>query len=139
MDLTIDEVTTIASIIQEAAGDDAEIIFGAVHDPTLEGEVRVTVIATGLERDVQPVQPNVIRPNFGMRTATPAVAAAAPAPVLAGVGAEPAYARQAATVSTPRASDFAEALPFSRPPQRPLASRQLTDLDIPTFIRRQMD
>ena len=32
MDLTIDEVTTIASIIQEAAGDEAEIIFGAVHD-----------------------------------------------------------------------------------------------------------
>jgi cell division protein FtsZ len=33
MDLTIDEVTTIASIIQEAAGEDAEIIFGAVHAP----------------------------------------------------------------------------------------------------------
>jgi cell division protein FtsZ len=51
MDLTIDEVTTIASIIQEAAGDEAEIIFGAVHDPTLEGDVRVTVIATGLEQE----------------------------------------------------------------------------------------
>jgi cell division protein FtsZ len=51
MDLTIDEVTTIASIIQEAAGEEAEIIFGAVHNPDLEGEVRVTVIATGLVQE----------------------------------------------------------------------------------------
>ena len=46
-DLTIDEVTGISCMIQEAAGDDAEIIFGTVHDPALEGEVRVTLIATG--------------------------------------------------------------------------------------------
>ena len=48
MDLAIDEVTTISSIIQEAAGEEAEIIFGAVHDPELTEEVRVTVIATGM-------------------------------------------------------------------------------------------
>src|SRR5690606_23015788 len=48
MDLAIDEVTTISTIIQEAAGEDAEIIFGAVHDSTIEAEVRVTVIATGM-------------------------------------------------------------------------------------------
>lgn len=46
-DLTIDEVTTVNSIIQEAAGDEGEMIFGVVHDPQLEGKVRVTVIATG--------------------------------------------------------------------------------------------
>ena len=39
-DLTIDEVTCISCTIQEAAGDDAEIIFGTVHDPAFEGEVR---------------------------------------------------------------------------------------------------
>lgn len=46
-DLTIDEVTTANSIIQEAAGDEGEMIFGVVHDPQLEGKLRVTVIATG--------------------------------------------------------------------------------------------
>jgi cell division protein FtsZ len=50
MDLAIDEVTTISSIIQEAAGEEAEIIFGAVHDGALQEEVRVTVIATGMDR-----------------------------------------------------------------------------------------
>ncbi len=112
MDLTIDEVTTISSIIQEAAGDEAEIIFGAVHDPTLEGEVRVTVIATGLSKEEDIRQPeNVIRGNFG-------------------------NARAAAGARTPV---FAEAVPFPRPPQRPIARHHLGDLDIPTFIRRQMD
>lgn len=47
MDLAIDDVTRISSIIQEEAGDDAEIIFGAVHDPKLNDGVRVTVIGTG--------------------------------------------------------------------------------------------
>ena len=86
MDLTIDEVTTIASIIQEAAGDEAEIIFGAVHDPNLEGEVRVTVIATGLvtAEDVPAVDHVLRGPNFSPRpglerTYAPSVAHRRPA------------------------------------------------------------
>jgi cell division protein FtsZ len=152
MDLTIDEVTTIASIIQEAAGDDAEIIFGAVHDQSLEGDVRVTVIATGLEQE-EPVRDNVIRPHFGSRTATPAAAHAAHAAHAAGGKGTPAHRQAApamasasvdsgygrAAVAAPRAPDFAEALPFPRPPQRSVGAQQLMDLDIPTFIRRQMD
>jgi cell division protein FtsZ len=133
MDLTIDEVTQIASIIQEAAGDDAEIIFGAVHDPSMEGAVRVTVIATGLERQ-EPVRDNLIRPHFGVR-AKPQPAA----PVLAAVGAEASTVYQRHSTPAPASPDFAEALPFSRPPQSPVGRQQLTDLDIPTFIRRQMD
>lgn len=57
-DLTIDEVTTVNSIIQEAAGDEGEMIFGVVNDPQLEGRLRVTVIATGFgdaENDEEPV------------------------------------------------------------------------------------
>ena len=64
MDLAIDEVTTISSIIQEAAGDEAEIIFGAVHDSSLQQEVRVTVIATGFDRSDAP-QPSSLRPPPG--------------------------------------------------------------------------
>ena len=136
MDLTIDEVTTIASIIQEAAGDEAEIIFGAVHDPTLEGEIRVTVIATGLDREaVPPLRENLIRPTFGSRTVMP--------PAVATVPAEPTYTRAAGVAATAaasvRAPVYPEATPFQRLPHTPIARQQLTDLDIPTFIRRQMD
>ncbi|HDS01773.1 MAG TPA: cell division protein FtsZ [candidate division Zixibacteria bacterium] len=46
-DITLHEVNAATSIISEAAGSDANIIFGAVIDPDIKGEFRVTVIATG--------------------------------------------------------------------------------------------
>ena len=138
MDLTIDEVTTIASIIQEAAGDDAEIIFGAVHDPSLEGEVRVTVIATGLEQEkmpeplVRPIQTAANSLGYGTRTVLPAAAA---------VVSEPTFVRVAngSIAAAARQQVAPEPTPFQRLPQASVSRHQLTDLDIPTFIRRQMD
>ncbi|NNL64838.1 MAG: cell division protein FtsZ, partial [Myxococcales bacterium] len=54
-DLTLFEVNEASMVIQEAAHEDANIIFGAVIDDEIpEGEVRVTVIATGLEDDRPP-------------------------------------------------------------------------------------
>jgi cell division protein FtsZ len=46
-DLSLHEIDEAAQIVQQAAHDDANIIFGAVIDPTLEDELRITVIATG--------------------------------------------------------------------------------------------
>ncbi len=46
-DMTLYEVNEATTVIYDAAGSDANIIFGAVIDPTLEDEIRVTVIATG--------------------------------------------------------------------------------------------
>ena len=46
-DLTLHEVDEATSIIFEEAGNDANIIFGAVIDPKLKEEIQVTVIATG--------------------------------------------------------------------------------------------
>ena len=54
-DLTLDQVSTVSSLVQEAAGDQAEIIFGTVHDDTLAEEIRVTVIATGFAKPTAPV------------------------------------------------------------------------------------
>jgi len=134
MDLTIEEVTTIASIIQEAAGDESEIIFGAVHDATLEGEVRVTVIATGLD-GYEPDREDVIKPNFGTTRVQPSK----PASKAFGGGPGSAVGGGSAVAAAMRAPVMAEAMPFPRPPQAPIARHQLADLDIPTFIRRQMD
>src|SRR4051812_40418326 len=46
-DLSLVEVSEAASIVQEAADEEANIIFGAVVDPGLKGKVKITVIATG--------------------------------------------------------------------------------------------
>jgi cell division protein FtsZ len=49
-DLSLMEVNEASCVIQEAAHEDANIIFGAVVDPDLVGKVKITVIATGFDR-----------------------------------------------------------------------------------------
>jgi cell division protein FtsZ len=49
-DLSLLEVNEASCVIQEAAHEDANIIFGAVVDPSLTGKVKITVIATGFDR-----------------------------------------------------------------------------------------
>ena len=164
MDLAIDEVTTISSIIQEAAGDEAEIIFGAVHDSSMKEEVRVTVIATGFERGADAYAPhdNVIRPDFrsggsprpevrpltGSRTVLPGHEGPAPFAPRQGREPTPFQPRQDRTErdadrEAPAARE-AHSTPVTRlpvpprPAERP-APALPSDLEIPTFIRRQMD
>jgi cell division protein FtsZ len=162
LDLAIDEVTTISSIIQEAAGDEAEIIFGAVHDGSMKEEVRVTVIATGFERGDVAFAPHdgVIRPQFGSvrpevrpltgsRTVMPGHDG--PAPFAPRQGREPTpFQPRAAPAPEPDrerereapAAREAHGTPITRLPVPPRpAERPSTpnDLEIPTFIRRQMD
>ncbi len=58
-DLSLVEVSEASSIVQEAADEDANIIFGAVIDPALKGKVKITVIATGFgaQANARPVAP----------------------------------------------------------------------------------
>jgi cell division protein FtsZ len=49
-DLTLFEVNQAAAIIKETAHPDVNLIFGAVIDPSLSDELRITVIATGFDR-----------------------------------------------------------------------------------------
>src|SRR5918993_440239 len=120
-DLTLGETTQINDIIHDAVGDDAEIIFGAGNDPAMHGEVRVTVIATGFDRPISPEQPvgrvsgaaGVI--NFPAQRPRPATPVPAAAPVI--------------TRSQPRIHQT----PASGTPS------DVPEMEIPTFIRRQMD
>jgi cell division protein FtsZ len=59
-DLSLVEVSEASCIVQEAADEDANIIFGAVIDPGLKGKVKITVIATGFTTATaaQPVAPS---------------------------------------------------------------------------------
>jgi cell division protein FtsZ len=57
-DLSLHEVEEAARIVQEAAHEEAQIIFGAVIDPSLQDEVRITVIATGFSERKEASQPS---------------------------------------------------------------------------------
>jgi len=46
-DLTLHEVNEASGVVVAAAGEDANVIFGAVIDPNLDGEIIITVVATG--------------------------------------------------------------------------------------------
>ena len=61
--LGIREATQATKVIQEAAGDDAEVIFGTVIDEEMDDQIRVTVIATGFDKVDRPEA----EPEAGLR------------------------------------------------------------------------
>jgi len=130
-DLTLGEVTQISDTIHDAAGDEADVIFGAVVDPAMEGEIRVTVIATGFDRrDVKEAGPRTSgviqfpqRQVAGMRTS-----AAQPT---AGPATGPGAGRRSGVTPINGPTP-----PVTGPTP---SGEPLSDMEIPTFIRRQMD
>ncbi len=141
------EVNEALTIIQEAAHEDANIIFGAVVDPGLNGRVKITVIATGFEhtRSVR---------------AAPANAAAVTPTDLQSYTTHLAGSRGAATpppaadpVNSAAAHDCATAARSSCPSTAPIERRRrwpddvghkegaedlemTSELDVPAFLRR---
>lgn len=129
-DLTLGEVHQINEIVHDAVGDDAEIIFGAVNEPAMQGEIRVTVIATGFDRGAVGAADTAGR-GAGGAMATPVIPF--PGRTTRGVGIA---ARGAAvTADQQRRSATPPAVPLQ--PDKP--APDLNDMEIPTFIRRQMD
>ena len=110
-DLSLFEVNEAAAIIKETAHPDVNLIFGAVIDPTLTDEVRITVIATGFERNTMPRR---------LERGT----------------AHPASARPGAAVSLARGEGKEMRLAsVLEPVQRPQPVT-VEDLDVPAFLRR---
>ena len=70
-DLTLHEVHEAASVVTNAAGDDANVIFGAVIDPNLDGELVITVIATGFGHAESRVRVRVEKGEEGRRISHP--------------------------------------------------------------------
>ena len=68
-DLTLFEVNEAAEIINKAADPNANIIFGAVIDPSMNGDVQITVIATGFDSR-RPVQSQPLPPISVARPVT---------------------------------------------------------------------
>jgi cell division protein FtsZ len=108
-DLSLVEVSEASLIVQEAADEDANIIFGAVVDPSLTGKVKITVIATG----------------FGPPAARPA-ASAARTPV------DMAHYADLSRVRSDSMGDGVAAAAIERlvPPRLSFARRPLIDLSV---------
>ena len=100
-DIGLEEVEQAASLVQAAVHPDANTIFGATFDETLDDEIRVTVIATGFEELKSDVPLTVSEQqrleNLGIPVPTPAPA---PAPAAAPVAAPAAPAPVAPTQPT---------------------------------------
>jgi cell division protein FtsZ len=130
-DLTLGEVHQINEVVHDAVGDDAEIIFGAVNEPAMQGEIRVTVIATGFDRVVQ-----------GSHTAQSE--SAQPARNTLATPVIPFPAQRPPRLNTMPSRSAQPSEHARRPIQPPTglpdkSSQDLNDMEIPTFIRRQMD
>jgi cell division protein FtsZ len=148
-DMKMREINEAASLIQQAAHEDANIIFGQVIDPEMGDMVKVTVIATGFDVEAraaeevveQPRSGRISLPNTAQKPAAPRVSvpttyglrdiqrtpsiAPAPAPVVA---------RASRTTIPPQAAVAAP----SRAPRAfgPSALEDESVLDIPAYIRR---
>lgn len=128
--MTLFEVNQAAAIIRETAHPDVNMIFGAVIDPNMGDEVRITVIATGFERAGVPrrlmERPATTRVEPQQR------------PVIQQVQQSIPVERPAETVSvnsTPVTPP--PPAPVVKPPEfKPQTSYQ-EDLDIPTFLRNR--
>lgn len=132
-DLTLGEVTQISEIVHDAVGDEAEIIFGAVNEPAMHGEIRVTVIATGFDRQIEGGLAGV-----ASRPMAAQPAGSAPRNVIPITQRVPARPAAAPRGVVPLADGGPRrVIPPSAPATR--TESELTDMDIPTFIRRQMD
>jgi cell division protein FtsZ len=104
--LTMYEINEAATLIQEEAHEDANIIFGAVIDESMGEQVRITVIATGFGEKDEKVYPFVSEPVRIKREPEPA-----------------SEVRQPSRIFNLEKDD----------------GEELEDLDIPTFLRRQLE
>ncbi len=112
--MTLFEVNQAAAIIRETAHPDVNMIFGAVIDPNLGDEIRITVIATGFERNSIPRRALERNTRENKRT-------------------------QAEVFSRPleSVSVQADVQPGEAAKHAPLPPVSKDDLDIPTFLRNR--
>jgi cell division protein FtsZ len=107
--LTLHEVHEASTIVQRAAAENANIIFGAVHDEAMKDEVKVTVIATGIKSEKMGIKP--------MAGLSPAL--------------------RTAQQSIKSAMMKREKLPIEASPKKITTEISEDDLDVPAFLRRR--
>jgi cell division protein FtsZ len=125
-DMTLHEVSEAADIVQEAADPEANIIFGTVIDRSMQGKVKITVIATGFLGD-EARAAAVRRAEWQRQQVTGREEQ--PQPVAARSGRAFLRPNQAELLDLETTDDG-----FT-----PNFGKMKDDLDVPAFLRKQMD
>jgi len=146
-DLTLHEVNEASTVVMEAAGEDANVIFGAVIDPALDGEIVITVIATGFNNPSEVVR-TIERADM-KRSFMPGVSTFnhAPAP-MAPPAPMPVREEDPAMATVPQDEPVLSFEEMKRPTtwrpstspstiRRPSRFNDHDNLDVPTFLRKQ--
>jgi cell division protein FtsZ len=123
--LTMEEMTEASERIYSEVGEDAEIIWGAVIDDNIEEEMRVTVIATGINAGADSIEQNQFRGK--VRDITPADLKEAVDYD------EPTFIRRRKVVGESSDASYGAYKGIV------IDNNDLTDLDVPTFLRRKAD
>jgi len=120
LDLTLFEVDEAANRIRDEVDPEANIIFGSTFDQGLEGTMRVSVVATGIDAEAEqmprPVSLSVVSSTATQKVSTPAQpstgaqAVAQQEPVTASSATEPVMESQAEAVATAEVAMAAEAV-----------------------------
>jgi len=124
-DLSLGEFSEVGDTIEDYASDDATVVVGTVIDPEMSGEIRVTVVATGLgnaEVGVAPDTAKVVVDNTRTADGKPNYRELDKPAVMRGATSNAAQHRAG--------SAHAETAP---------ADKEMEYLDIPAFLRRQVD
>jgi cell division protein FtsZ len=149
-DMSLLEVNEASCVIQEAAHEEANIIFGAVVDPGLTGKVKITVIATGfdLRGAGRGASASTLQTPVDLTSYAPH-AGREDAPAVAGSGSEMSNVRLSQpAVELPLTLNRRPALELALPqielnPGTPSDRPEPTDFDlaspfdVPAFLRRQ--
>lgn len=136
-DLSLHEVSEVSSVIHDAAGEEANIIFGAVIDPDLKGEIRVTVIATGIGGHRVATRP-VERERAHGPTHDPRATVAVPARAATRPQVVPIKESEPVLDEADDREDEGGGLDDLLDVFELEADKRKDDLEIPAFIRRQM-
>ena len=143
MDFTLGEFNEVGDVIDQVAAADAKVIIGTSIDESMQDEIRVTVVATGLDSVTQSNgKPEMVKPNLTAVKANNDNEKESPQPELTpSVKAVP--AQQKMQLETPQ-QHSAQEVQVERPVM--VANGGLADgssnsnyLDIPAFLRRQAD
>lgn len=118
LDISIEEFEIVGNAVKAFASENATVVVGAVIDPTMQDELRVTVVATGIGADR--------RPDISL------VPNSRPEPM-------PVYVQQGNTMHKAAPQQMREEQAVVQQKAQPESKTNIDIFDIPAFLRKQAD